>query len=824
MGYTSVVTSKPFIRRVLMAVTILSAPITIHAAVQDHHNIQDQVASVFVPGQAASFNTGGIHGQIASGSALQGPDQVQGQTRDQTRDASSYAISVREPLALTRINEPVVLDGIPDEPFWQTIEPFPLTGHTPTFGAKPLHPTTIRVAYDDEYIYLSAVCITPPEDLYLTSFRRDHITASNDYIAIVLDTFNDNETALSFSVIPTGARADIAFYNDAQGNSFNSSWNTFWDAKTVITDEGWTVEMRIPFSSLRFQDDDGRVEMGMIVYRWFAANVSVATFPPIPPDWGFWSFSKPSMAQKIVLDGVRSRRAVYITPYMLGGIDQRYPLNTDATRYTRRDEYTFDAGLDLKYSITNNLTLDVTVNTDFAQVEADDQQVNLTRFSLFFPEKRLFFQERSSIFSFGTLERSDAGSGSTTNQLFYSRRIGLVGGQQVPLLGGMRLVGRAGGWDIGLLNMQAQRVPDFYNEGSALPTENFGVLRLRRQAFNPYSYIGMMATTRYVASDNYNVALGIDSNVRMFGTDYLSLSLAGTADSRFGEQFTDPENMHAHIRWERRSENGPGYDLNVSRSGERYLPGTGFILRRNYTRIGDRLFYGWFPEAGSWLRTHQVRMNGVAFFGNEDGTLETLTYGPAWSGTLRNGDNLNLNVTMTRETLVSGFSLSNRAGVPAGEYNFVQTGASWEIFGGKLRATFSGNGGTFYDGMSYSGGISPVWILSKHLQLSGSYRYSVITFADRDEEFKSHLARLNLNAAANRALSAAALIQNNSAARGMFVNLRIRYNRREGNDLYLVYNEALNTDRDFNPAHENLRLPFTSSRAILIKYSHTLIY
>jgi hypothetical protein len=797
-----------------MALLILSAPVTILASVQDHFNSQGLDASVFIP----------VHNASAALDPDQDQHQVEHQVQGLMEGTSSTATSIREALALTRINEPVILDGIPDEPFWNTIEPFPLTGHTPAFGGQPLHPTTIRVAYDNDYLYLSAICITPPEDLYLTSFRRDHLVPSNDYIAIVLDTFNDNETALSFSVIPSGARVDLAFYNDAQNNSFNSSWNTFWDAETVITDEGWSVELRIPFSSLRFEDDDGRVVMGMIVYRWFAANVSVATFPPIPPDWGFWSFSKPSMAQKIVLDGVHSRRAVYITPYVLGGIDQRYPLNTDATRYARHDDYTFDAGLDLKYSITNNMTMDVTVNTDFAQVEADDQQVNLTRFSLFFPEKRLFFQERSSIFSFGTLERSDAGSGSTTNQLFYSRRIGLSGGQQVPLLGGLRLVGRVGGWDIGLLNMQAQRVPDFYDEGSALPTENFGVLRLRRQAFNNYSYIGMMATSRYVAGGDYNVAMGIDSNLRMFGNDYLSLSLAGTADSGFGERFTDPENMHAHMRWERRSENGPGYDLNVSRSGERYLPGTGFILRRNYTRIGDRLFYGWFPGEGSWLRKHQIRMNGVAFFSNGDGSLETLTYGPAWTGTIRNGDNLSLNVTMTRETLVSGFSLSNRAGVPAGEYDFVQAGAFWEIFGGKLRATFSGNGGTFYDGKSYSGGITPVWVLSKFMQISGSYRYTVITFSDRNEEFKSHLGRLNINAAASRALSAAALIQYNSAARGLFVNLRIRYNRREGNDLYLVYNENFNTDRDFNPAHETLRLPFTSSRAILIKYSHTLIY
>ncbi|TVQ11857.1 MAG: hypothetical protein EA364_09575 [Balneolaceae bacterium] len=726
-----------------------------------------------------------------------------------------------EPIYLTRIDQPVVLDGIPDEPFWQTIEPFPLVEQTPVFGSGPLYPTEIRVAYDDQYLYLSAICSSPPEDIFLTSFRRDHVTASNDYIAIVLDTFNDNETALSFSVIPTGARVDMAFFDDAQTTgSFNSSWNTYWDAETVVTGEGWTVEMRIPFSSLRFQDDNGRVEMGMIVYRWFATNVSVATFPPIPPNWGFWSFSKPSKAQKVVLEGVQSRRAVYITPYLLGGLDQRYRLHSYATRYTRRDDWTREAGLDVKYSITNNLTLDVTLNTDFAQAEADDQQVNLTRFSLFFPEKRLFFQERSSIFSFGSLERSGAGSGSTTSQLFYSRRIGLVQGQPVPLIGGVRLVGRAGGWDIGLLNMQTQRVSSFYSDNRTLPTENFGVLRLRRRAFNDYSYIGAMTTTRHDAGGNYNIAWGIDGNIRVSSEDYLSVSLAQSARNDVDYAFADPDDSHMHARWERRSQDGFGYDVNLSRSGGRYEPGTGFLLRRNYSRFGDRLFYGWFPGEGSILQRHQLNLNGVVFYSNDDGSLETLQYGPAWSGTFRNGNNLNVSLTVNRENLINGFSLSERAGVPAGEYEYVQAGASWEIFGGKLRATFSANGGTFFDGTSASGGISPIWILSKHLQLSGTYRYTAISFSDRNEEFHSHLGRLSINAAANRALSAAGLIQYNSAARGVFINLRIRYNRREGNDLYIVYNEGFNTERD----RETVRLPMTSSRAILIKYSHTLIY
>ena len=177
----------------------------------------------------------------------------------------------------------------------------------------------------------------------------------------------------------------------------------------------------------------------------------------------------------MVFEGIYSSRPVHLSPYLLGGFDQIHSLNADETGYTRVDDTTLDAGFDVKYGITNNLTLDLTVNTDFAQVEADDQQINRTRFNLFFPEKRQFFQERSGIFEFNTGENG---------RLFHSRRIGLSEtGEQLRIIGGGRLTGKVGSWDIGLLNMQTGRYED-------IDTENFGVLRLRREVINPYSFAG----------------------------------------------------------------------------------------------------------------------------------------------------------------------------------------------------------------------------------------------------------------------------------------------------------------------------------------------
>jgi hypothetical protein len=730
-------------------------------------------------------------------------------------------INAQEPIILPRITDQITIDGHIGESVWGSIPPLPLTMHRPNFGSEPRHPTAIRVAYDDSYIYLAAQCYSPPGETFATSYRRDLMAPTTDYIGIILDTFNDNENALAFSVMPTGARLDYTVSNDAQGTSpMNISWSTFWDAETVITEESWSVEIRIPLSSLRFQDKNGSVQMGLIVFRWFASNTSVATFPPIPPNWGFWSFSKPSQAQKVILENVYSRKPVYITPYALGGMEQAFRLNSSQTVYTRFDDPSYNLGLDLKYGLTNNLTLDLTINTDFAQVEADDQQVNLTRFSLFFPEKRLFFQERASIFNFGAIERSnlfDASAG-TTNQLFYSRRIGLYEGKPVGILGGLRLVGRIGDWDVGVLNMQTAKERNFLADDDTLPSENFGVVRLRRQVFNPYSYAGVMLTTRYRADGTYNTAYGIDGYIRIFDDDYLSLSWAQSAGDDHPIDVLGFDNTRVNVRWERQSLDGFGYDMSYSRSGETYNPDMGFILRRDYTRIGDRLFYGWFPGEGSILQRHQIYMNGAVYLRNGDNRIESLEYGPSWSATLKSGDNIMLKAFVFRENLDETFVLSEHADIPPGTYSFFNAAASYEIFGGKTRGTTTLTGGTFYDGNTISFSVSPSLILSRHILLSGFYSYTRIRFPSREQNYDGHLARLKLDASVNTKLSTAAFIQYNGSIHAVIINMRIRYNPREGNDLYIVYNEGLNMNRD----RSEVTLPFTSNRTILLKYTYTL--
>ena len=525
------------------------------------------------------------------------------------------------PLVLPRLQGPIQLDGFSDEPAWNAIEPLPLTVYQPVFQAPPTQKTEIRVAYDDDYLYVAGrMYDSKPDGIRGVSLYRDEYSG-DDVLAIVLDTFNDNENALWFSTTPTGVRFDWAVANDAQFNgdfrgAINRSWNTFWDTRSVSTEEGWFAEMRIPFSSLRFQDADGRVIMGMSTYRFIARDNERQLFPATPPNWSM-GWAKASQMKDVVFQGVYSKKPLYITPYVLGGLSELAELNNSETAYLTDNDFTREIGADIKYSLTSNLALDLTVNTDFAQVEADDEQVNLTRLSLFFPEKRQFFQERAGIFEFST---------GRQDRLFYSRRIGLdEDNQPVRILGGARVVGRIGSWDVGLINMQTAN-------SNLLPSENFGVLRLRRQVINPFSYAGGMVTTRLGNDGNYNVAAGLDAIIRPFGDDYITFRLAETFDRDLIDSSTLDlwaANLF-RLQWERRSENGFSYRGTVKRYGPDFKPEVGFLTRLDIVATAGTFGYGWFGDENAWYRRLGLSNDNAVIFRNEDGSVETGEEQASW--------------------------------------------------------------------------------------------------------------------------------------------------------------------------------------------------
>ena len=708
----------------------------------------------------------------------------------------------------------IQLDGFVDEPAWEDIDPVPLVMYSPTYGGALTEETEIRIAYDDGYLYVSGRLFDSDlGGIRANSFIRDGFSG-DDQFSVVIDSYNDHETAVAFVVNPNGARSDRAVWGDAEWTAgtrpFNSDWNAHWDAAVQRTNDGWSAEMRIPFSTLGFQNAGGEVTMGLSVYRSISRKNERHVYPDISPEYGFFGFGKPSLAQRVTLTDVNRATPMYVTPYLLGGMTQiptlREPPDVQAAYWATTDDPTGEPGLDFRYSPSSNLSIDLTANTDFAQVEADDQQINLTRFPLFFPEKRQFFQERSATFDFAT--------GGVTDRVFFSRRIGLDQGELVRIYGGARVVGRAGGLDFGMLNMQTA-------PRAGRPGENMGVLRLKQQIFNQNSSVGGIVTTRVDAYGKTNVAYGADSEVRVFGDEYLTLRWAQSFDDDVAER--NPLDAGTFFaQYERRRQEGLNYSAQYRRVGPDYLPRLGFQLRNDFTLFGGSSEYSWFLGEDSQLRAVTVGGTTEHYYRNSDLTPESRSYAPMLRIALKSGTFMTLTSRSSFESIRDPFSVASLE-INPGEYWFHEADMSLRLSrGGLVRGELGGSAGSFYDGRRVGLRMSPALNVSRHVEIRPGYDLNRFELRGGDY-LTTHLAKLGVDFSLDTHLSLSVLAQYNSAADQALVNARFRYHFREGVDLWVVYNEGYYTDRVNGRANNrDPMLPFSSGRALMVKYSHTL--
>ncbi len=699
---------------------------------------------------------------------------------------ASPLVAQDAPVPIPRLGGSIELDGTPEEGAWTRIPALPLTEYAPSYRGMPSQRTEIRVAHDDENLYAAGwFWDDEPDGVRVNSLYRDRWNG-DDAFAIYVDAFNDNRNSKWFGTTPGGIRFDQLVSDD--GNTLNASWDGFWESRTSVTPEGWFVEVRIPFSTLGFQAHDGRVVMGLTVTRLVSRLGERVTFPDIDPRF---DFRQPSQARDVLLEDVKSRTPVYLTPYALAGGQSHAAMSKEA-------------GLDLRYAFSGSLNLDVTVNTDFAQVEADDEQVALDRFPLFFPEKRRFFQEGSGLFDFAT-----SGGG----QLFHSRRIGLTEDRQpVPVLGGMRLVGRAGGLDVGFLELQTQ-------EQGATPSENFGVGRVRHAVLNPYSYVGVMATSR-AGGGRHNLAVAADGTFRTLGDHYLDLKWATTDDEADPADADLASRSLWNARWQRRTNRGLFYSLEVMRSGEHFQPDLGFLPRVDVTRATAVANWYFFRDAHPWLR--RIWPGALAFgtFRNANGALESGQYAAWVQWDTKAGGGGWVEPKVFVEDVAEPFAIGAEVVIPRGRYTFADLQLVYSMpSGARLRTDADFRAGTFFDGRRVQAILTPTWNLSRHLELGGSLQFTRLRFDERDQQADIHLTGLQVRAALDARASANALLQYNSTTDRLDLNLRLRYNFSEGTDLWIVYNEGLVTDRDGEPGVP--RLPLSAGRALIVKYTHT---
>jgi hypothetical protein len=725
-------------------------------------------------------------------------------------------------LVISELTLPVTFDGIPDEEAWININPIKLIMHSPVFGKDPAENSDVRLAYDDEYLYVGArLYHKDPGMIQSASLKRDYQGAGGDWFGIFLDTYNDKENSMVFGTSPDGYRFDAIVQKDAvvfmpDQMPMNISWNTFWDVLTKRDLNGWSAEFRIPLSSLRFQEKDGEVRMGLTVYRWIPSINEADLFPAIPPNWGPTSVMKPSQAQEIVFHGIKPDKPLYIAPYLLTGFESSYELNSQGTDYQKHNKPELEAGLDVKYGISKTLIMDVTVNTDFAQVESDDQQINLTRYSLYFPEKRMFFLERASVFDFSL--------GGNSN-LFYSRRIGLSDDEEEPepvrIYGGARITGRIRNWDVGVLDMQTAPLLKKIPGGSSIslvPSENFGVIRFRRQVLNENSYIGTMATNRLGADGSYNIAYGLDGIFRVFGDDYLDVRWSQTFENGIkNNSFQDPTFLMAN--WERRSTKGLSYGLGYTRSGQHFNPGIGFEMMDDYTVIRSNLGYGWISGESSKLYSHSLGTRSMYRTYIEDGSFMSFTNFSGWEFQTKSQWQGNVNLVYSSDNLKDSLEISpDELYIEPGKYNYVSLMGNVSTPMSKpFYILFMTEMGQFFDGTRLSFRLQPTWNMSKHFEFGGTYSFDYVNISKRDVSMINHIIGIKALYMLNTRFSVNAYIQYNTSFHGIITNLRIRYNPKEGNDLYLVFNEDRNTDL----YRELPNLPVYSSRAVMLKYTYT---
>jgi hypothetical protein len=700
---------------------------------------------------------------------------------------------------LPRLTGPIRVDGRSDDLAWQSVPPVPLTVYLPADQAAPTERTVARIAYDDEALYVVFDALEPhPGGVRASSMIRDD-DSPGDFVNVMLDTFGDRQNAVAFSTTPGGQRNDWTVSSDAPSfDSFNNAWNGIWDLATRRSAEGWHAEYRIPFSTLRFDAERGRVEFGLSINRLTAHSNERVTFPLIEPtaSTALW---KPSRWQRVSVENIHPRRSIRVTPYVMAGTEGVRSPDPALSPWDRDDRV--EAGADLKMALTQNVNLDLTVNTDFAEAEVDDQRVNLTRFPLFFPERRAFFVERA-----GTFEVRTGGP----DLLFNSRRVGLTPeGEPVRLLGGARIVGRVGGWDFGVFDAQTGKTP-------AGNRENLGVLRIRRNLLNARSWAGFMVTS-WISDDSSQAALATDGEINLGGDDYIAFALAGLAgDVSAGADDGVLPRGAFRLRAVRRRNRGFWYDAALASTGSRYTPALGYVERVDAIQPSAQIGYG---RVVSRLG-HQLRVSAATRLayrnasGDFDGALSSvdialeLPSGTTWTGS----------ISRQEDDLVVPFSPTPGTTVPAGRHSagFAQvtlTAPSGPRFvvGGSLRA------GEFYDGTLYSLLLAPEWRASAHLRVSGDIQLDRVDFSARDEREWSRLVRLRVLASATPRLSVSAVIQASSLADLGTANLRLRYNVREGHDLWLVYGHNLNLDRDrMNPS-----IPPTARSSFLVKYARS---
>jgi len=666
--------------------------------------------------------------------------------------------------ALTAIAAPVDqaprIDGVLDEAFWETIPPITdFRQRVPVDGDFPTERTEVRIAFDSDAIYFGFRLFDSHPDLIRRSIlQREGRIDEDDHIWIGLDTYHDGRNAYIFELNSFGTQGD-ALITDESMTLSDWNWEGVYRSEARVTDEGWTLEVAIPFTTIRFEDAEAP-EMGVAIRRAIRRKNEEVFWPHIPQRYraGFNQVSQ--YATLSGLRDVRRGRYMELKPFaILGG--QKLSENPDT-------DVVDDIGVDFKYAITSNLTADLTWNTDFAQVESDNVQVNLTRFSLFFPEKREFFLERAGLFSFGEARQTE---------IFFSRRIGLIN----EIRGGGRMTGQVGPLSVGALSLQTG---DLDTGTEILPGSNNSVVRFRGEVF-PRTTVGGMFTSLQNGV-GHNRVFGADTQVRFWGSSTFEGWLANVDDSGTGS--SSAGSLKIDVRPQRWYSVGGGFQS----IDAGFNPGLGFVRRTDMVKYSGSA--AWTPrfESNSWARSLVAALL-VDRVDGQDGVQQGSSQLMHNMFSLESGDFVMLNVRRRFERLAADDFIQGRA-LPAGDYEFSSVDA---IVSTNTSRTVSGRAnvtlGNFWNGTRTTYGGSLKWKTGPYLTLTPAVSRNDIDLPVTGGQFSTTVTSLNVLGAVSRALFANALVQWDDVSKALQANIRIDWIHAPGSDLFVVFNTGYQT-------------------------------
>ena len=706
-----------------------------------------------------------------------------------------------------------LVDGAPEidgdvlgEAIWDDI--VPATGflqNTPDEGQPASERTEVRIIYTEDTVYFGIVCyVSDPSTIIVSDSRRDSSLNDTDSFQIIIDTYLDKQNGFLFGTNPAGLEYDGQVTNEGQGGGrfgggvvrrsgsqqqrgsgggFNVNWDGVWQVSAEISELGWTAEIAIPFRTLRYPSGDVQT-WGLNFQRNIRSRNEQSYWAPLPRQFRLHRLSLAGELQGIE---VPPQRNLKLTPYVLGQALRR----TDDTKTTALGDF----GADLKYSVTPSMTLDLTYSTDFAQVEVDDQQVNLDRFNLFFPEKRPFFLENAGLFSVGQPGQLE---------VFFSRRVGIgESGWQIPIFGGGRLSGKVGSnTNVGFLNIQTQSV-----NATGTPSNNFTVARVR-QDFQNRSNIGAMFVNRGATGDlagerDYNRSYAVDGRWGIGQTGTVS-GFAAQTDTPGLKGDTHAFNMAANYDSERYQLRGGFTEV-----GPNFNPEVGFYARRGYRRSDASVrttfrpqnplgILEWYPHA-----SHYTIWNFVT--GQQETQYTHLDNGIEW----RNGYQVSTGVNLTKEGVLEPFEIFPGVTVPVDTYDHAEAIMRFNTNqGAPISFTFRATVGGFFGGERVQMGPEVSMRTGQPFNAQLSWSRNDIDLPGG--AFVANLGTVRLNYSFTTRMFLQTLVQYNDRADLWSSNIRFAILSDANTGLFIVYNDTQGLG-DVRPTG--------AGRTLTIKYS-----